>query len=218
LARAGVVLVASACSTPSTGNGALGSAGFSYDCAADSAAPDRPELDAWCASPHDASAIPEVAVGAPFELRVADSGGTTLQPAVPSLATASPGGWTLTQAGWLGFLLWSGSDVLDFTHVHGEAVASLSWQAPPPLTLDAGASTTLSVVPRGADGGVLAGELPCDFASTDPSALAVTDHGRIATLTASASGKATITASCAGQQLVASFVIAGAGDGGAGGP
>jgi hypothetical protein len=208
LVRLALVLGAGACSSSSQDNGALGGAGFALDCAADGADPDRAELDAWCANPHDASAIPDVATGAPFRFRADASGDPAPEPAVLSLATSSPTGWALTQPGWLGFIVWSGSDVLDFTHVHASPVATLTWETPPPATLDVGAQATLAVVPRDGDGGILAGELPCSFSTTIADVLGVTSGGRIATVVARAAGDATVTATCAGQPLTATFHVA----------
>ncbi|HEX3771846.1 MAG TPA: hypothetical protein VHV30_13310 [Polyangiaceae bacterium] len=208
-----VALVGGGCATDSCGggqdNGALGAAGFSFDCAGDSADPDRPTLDAWCATTQDTSTIPDVVAGAPFQLNV--STGDRPQPALASLAASSADGWAIAQPGWLGFLVFSGSDVLDFTHVHAQAVASLVWQAPPASTLVAGTPpATLAVVPQGADGGTLGGELPCTFGASDPAIIGVTSRGRIATVTANGTGDATITAACAGLELAASIHVTGA--------
>jgi hypothetical protein len=199
------------CTPTPSGNGVLGQAQFAYACDSDGAGDtDRQTLDAWCATMADGT-IPEVAVGAPIRLTVQDEDDPEPRPAVASLAPSSGTGYALAQPGWLGFLAYSGSDVVDFTHVHAQRVAAIAWQEPPPTASDVGdAPFMLSAVPHSADGTTLAGELPCTFTTSNANVLAVTNTGRIGTVTAIAVGDATITASCASQTVTTTLHVAAA--------
>jgi hypothetical protein len=209
--RALTLLVASGCVSTGVGAGgcaestALGQGTFSYACPPpDQAHPSVPSPDAACAPGNVASsgALPEVAVGAPFSLQFASSTTSAPQPAVPSLAQATPQGWSLAQPGWLGFIEWSGADVVDFTHVRAEAIASIRLE--PDLTrapLEVGVGAILAATPLDADGAVLGGAISCTFDTSEASVLSVRDlSGRVVEVTARAVGDATITASCVGAQ------------------
>jgi hypothetical protein len=127
---------------------------------------------------------------------------------------SSPDGWSVTQAGWLGFLAWSGSDVVDFTHVHAQAIASLRLE--PDLTATPVATrftADLSVTPLEGDGGVLGGAITCTFATSDPKVLAVTSlSGRVAHVVALSAGQATIAAACMGAATQITVQVSGSAD------
>jgi hypothetical protein len=206
--RVALLLVACGCLSTGGGGGcganaALGQGTFSYACPGpDPANPSTPNPDAICASTAFATlgSLPDVAVGAPFSLQFSPSSGEAPRPAIASLAVSTPDGWSLTQPGWLGFLAWSGSDVVDFTHVHAQAIASLRLE--PDLTttpVATGFVADLSVTPLGGDGGVLGGAIACSFTTSDPKVLSVKSlSGRAARVGAVAAGEATIAASCMG--------------------
>ena len=220
--RVAALLAASGCLSSGSGSGgcdpndALGQGSFSYVCPApDPADPSTPTPDALCASDALASlggSLPDVAVGAPFSLQFNGSSGQAPQPAVASLAQSAPGGWSLTQPGWLGFVVWSGSDVIDFTHVHAQAIASVRLEPPLPDTpVAVGFVADLAVTPLGADGGVLGGAIACTFSTSDPSVLSATGRlGRVVTVTALAAGDATVAASCMGAAAQISVQVSGA--------
>jgi hypothetical protein len=214
-ARFGLLLGAAACSSGATGtcnpvgaNGSLGRTSFTYTCDENGSNPSSPGLDAWCATSNDRATIPDVAVGAPFRLAVlADSSGGP-QPAVAALAQATAQGWSLAQAGWLGFIAWSGPDVIDFTHVRARAVASLAWQSLPPTRIVViSEPTVLAVVPLDDSGATLGGALGCTFSVSDASVLSVTGTGRVASIFGRGDGDATVTASCAGRELQATVHV-----------
>jgi hypothetical protein len=221
--RVALLLVASGC--VSTGNGGgcsakdgLGQGTFSYVCPdPDPANPSTPSPDAFCASTGLATlgSLPDVAVGAPFSLQFSPASGEAPRPAVASLAVSSPDGWSLAQAGWLGFLAWSGSDVVDFTHVHAQAIASLRLE--PDLTttpVTTGFVADLSVTPLGGDGGVLGGAIACTFSTSDPTVLSVKSlSGRVAGIGALAAGEATIAASCVGAATQITLHVTASADG-----
>jgi hypothetical protein len=205
--RVALLLLASGCLSARTGGGcareeALGQGTFSYACPAPDPEPSTPSADAFCASTGSAASgsIPDVAVGAPFRLQFSPSSGDAPRPAVEGLAVSSPAGWSLTQPGWLGFVAWSGSDVVDFTHVHAQAIASL--RLAPDLTstpVTPGFVADLSVAPLGADGAILGGAIGCTFVSSDRTVLSATSlSGRVARVVALAAGDATVAATCAG--------------------
>ncbi len=137
-------------------------------------------------------------------------------PSRPCLRSRRPAplGWSIASPGWLGFVVWSGSDVLDYTHVRARTVASLEWDSSPtawPLEIG-GDPATVATSPLADDRTVLGGAIACDFASSDPSVVSVTSPGgRVARLTAHAPGEATITASCMGAQIEAPVHVAGPG-------
>ena len=141
-------------------------------------------------------------MGAPFRLQFdrASTGGPV--PAVSSLAQSTPAGWSLSQPGWLGFIAWSGSDVIDFTHVRADTVAAieLAPDLTTPLTL--GSTLTVAARPVGADGIVAGGLIACVFSASDPSVVSVSSSsgGRVARIAALAAGEATLSASCMGAQ------------------
>jgi hypothetical protein len=207
--RAAALLFASGCLSTGSGSGgcdqndALGQGSFSYACPAPAPAdPSTPSPDALCASDalvSLAGSLPDVAVGAPFSLQFGASGQAP-QPAVPSLAQSAPGGWSLTQPGWLGFVVWSGSDVVDFTHVHAQAIASVRLgPALPATSVPVGFVTDLAVTPLGADGTVLGGAVSCTFSTSDPTVLSAQSRsGRVVAITALAAGDATVAAVCSG--------------------
>jgi hypothetical protein len=218
--RVTLLLVASACvdgaggsggcSSPTPLDGALGQGNFTYVCpAGDATDPSLPSADAHCAESSDPT-IPPVAVGAPFQLQVNQGSSGAPQPAVASLAQSTPQGWSITQPGWLGFVAWSGSDVLDFTHVGAEPVAALRFDSRAPTgPVPVGATLTLGVLPIAADGSVLGGVLACTFVASDPGVLAVSSTGnRFARVTARAVGAARLTASCLGAQAQIALVVA----------
>ena len=193
-------------------NGGLGQANFTYVCPT-GGGPLAPGPDAWCDSTADRSAIPDVAVGAPFRLAVDRDSTGGPQPAVPGLAQSTPQGWALAQEGWLGFVAWSGSDVIDFTHVRAEPVASLAWNdatdaAPASLAVSS-SPVLLGVSPEDANGATLGGAIACTFSVSDPSVLAVTGTGRVASVLALASGDATLTAACGGVEARTSIHVGG---------
>jgi hypothetical protein len=224
--RLALLLFASGCLSSSGGSSgcgddaALGQGTFSYACPADPADPAVPNADAFCASGADAGTppLPDIAVGAPFSLRFDQSSGAGPQPAVASLAQSTPQGWSLTQPGWLGFVEWSGGDVVDFTHVHGQAIASIRLE--PDLTatpLPIGTQTRVTATPMGADGAVLGGQIACTFTASAPEVLAAqSESGRVAELTALALGDATLTAACTGAQAQVTLHVTERGDAGAG--
>jgi hypothetical protein len=223
--RIAALLAASGCLSSGSGSGgcnpndALGQGSFSYVCPApDPADPSTPNPDALCASGALASlggSLPDVAVGAPFSLQFNGSSGQAPQPAVASLAQSAPEGWSLTQPGWLGFVVWSGSDVVDFTHVHAQAIASVRIEPPLPDTpVAVGFVADLAVTPLGADGSVLGGAVACTFSTSDPSVLSATGRsGRVVTVTALAAGEATVAASCMGAVAQTSVQVSGSPDG-----
>jgi hypothetical protein len=197
---AALTTLVAACGSASS-NGGLGQGHFAYVCP--TAVAGQPNPDAFCEATADVP-IPDVAVGAAFRLSYTSSGTGGPQPAVASLAQSVADGWVLLQPGWLGFVAWSGSDVADFTHVHGQPVASLRWQADPSaLPLAVGETTNVAIVPVGADGSTLGGQMGCTFAASDPSVASVVASGRSAVLTAVAPGTATLEASCLGATLSA---------------
>jgi hypothetical protein len=208
--RAAALLFASGCLSTGSGSGgcdqndALGQGSFSYACPAPAPAdPSTPSPDALCASDalvSLAGSLPDVAVGAPFSLQFGGASGQAPQPAVPSLAQSAPGGWSLTQPGWLGFVVWSGSDVVDFTHVHAQAIASVRLgPALPATSVPVGFVTDLAVTPLGADGTVLGGAVSCTFSTSDPTVLSAQSRsGRVVAITALAAGDATVAAVCSG--------------------
>jgi hypothetical protein len=159
--------------------------------------------------------LPDVAVGAPFSLQFSPSTGEAPRPAVPSFAVSSPDGWSVTQPGWLGFLAWSGSDVVDFTHVHAQAIASLRLE--PDLTLTPVTThfaADLSVTPLDGDGGVLGGAITCTFTTSDPKVLAVESvSGRVAHVVALTAGQATMAAACMGAATQITVQVSGSADG-----
>jgi hypothetical protein len=192
----------------SESGGELGQGTFAYECP--NAEPGGPNPDAYCDANPGAQAIPDVATGAGFRLSFSQA--ASVQPAVSSLASAGPQGWAIQDAGWLGFVAWSGQVAADYTHVHALAVGALAWQSDPAMeALAVGAPVTVAVVPRAEDGSTLGGVLACSFASSDPAVSVASGGGRSARLTATAAGTATITAACAGLSLSAS-VRAGAGE------
>jgi hypothetical protein len=193
-------------------NGGLGQASFTYVCPA-GGGPLAPGPDAWCDSTADRSAIPDVAIGAPFRLAVDQDSTGGPQPAVPSLALSTPQGWALAQEGWLGFVAWSGPDVIDFTHVRAEPVASLVWDyagdaAPGSIAVSA-TPVLLGVSPEDANGATLGGAIACTFSVSDPSVLAVSGTGRVASIIALAGGDATLTAACGGIEARTSIHVDG---------
>jgi hypothetical protein len=189
-------------------SGGIGQAHFSYVCPTPGAAAADP--DAWCATSTDSAAIPDVAIGAPFRLAVdVDSSGGP-QPAVAGLAQSTAQGWSLPQEGWLGFVAWSGADVIDFTHVRAEPVASLAWQAPVPAAIGVSASPlVLAVVPRDGNGVTLGGAIACTFTASDPTVLGVTGTGRVASVVGVAAGDAFLTAACGGLDAQTSIHVTG---------
>jgi hypothetical protein len=194
LAASGCVFTSLGACQPNT-NSALGQGTFVYVCSKTD--PTQPSDDAWCDS-ETADAIPDVAVGAPFQIQY---GGGAPQPAVAALAQSTGEGWSLVQTGWLGFIVWSGSDVLDYTHIRGRSVASLRLQ-PDVITIDVGGALgAVAAVPLADDGTTLGGAISCTFASSDVDSIAVSSQGRTARLTALAPGRdVVLTASCMGQQ------------------
>ena len=217
-----LLLVGSGCLSTGGGGGCLheeglGQGTFSYACPGpDTVNPATPSPDAFCASTALASlgSIPDVAVGAPFSLQFSPSSGEAPRPAVSSLAVSTPDGWSLTQPGWLGFLAWSGSDVVDFTHVHAQAITSLRIE--PDLTttpVTTAFAADLSVTPLGADGGVLGGAIRCTFTTSDPRVLSVKSlSGRVARVEALATGQATIAAACLGAATQITLQVSGSAD------
>jgi hypothetical protein len=224
--RLALLLFASGCLSSSGGSSgcgddaALGQGTFAYACPADPADRAVPNADAFCASAADAGTppLPDIAVGAPFSLRFDQGSGAGPQPAVASLAQSTPQGWSLTQSGWLGFVEWSGGDVVDFTHVHGQAIASIRLE--PDLTaapLPIGTRIRVAATPLGADGAVLGGQISCTFTASDPEVLAAqSESGRVAELTALEVGDATLTAACTGAQAQVTLQVTERGDAGAG--
>lgn len=218
--RVALLLVASGCVSdpggsggcsggPTPLNGALGQGNFTYVCPPGEATdPPLPSPDAHCAESSDPS-IPPVAVGAPFQLEVNQGMSAAPQPAVASLAQSTPQGWSISQAGWLGFVAWSGSDVLDFTHVAAEPVAALQFDSMAPGgPVPVGGALTLGALPIAADGSVLGGVIACTFAASDASVVSVTGSGnRFARVTALAAGTATVTASCLGAQAQMTLLV-----------
>jgi hypothetical protein len=128
---------------------------------------------------------------------------------------SSPDGWSVAQPGWLGFLAWSGSDVVDFTHVHAQAIASLRLE--PDLTATPVAirfAADLAVTPLGDNGGVLGGAITCTFTTSDPKVLAVMSlSGRVAHVVALTPGRATIAAACMGAATQITLQVSGSADG-----
>ncbi|HTB72113.1 MAG TPA: hypothetical protein VK762_02660 [Polyangiaceae bacterium] len=223
--RAAALLFAAGCLSTGSGSGgcdqndALGQGSFSYACPAPAAAdPSTPSPDALCASDALVSlggSLPDVAVGAPFSLQFGGASGQAPQPAVPSLAQSAPGGWSLTQPGWLGFVVWSGSDVVDFTHVHAQAIASVHLgPALPATSVPVGFVADLAVTPLGADGTVLGGAVSCTFSTSDPTVLSAQSRsGRVVAITALAAGDATVAASCSGASAQVSVRVSSSPDG-----
>ena len=200
-------LVATACSSTS-GNGDLGQGTFTYVCAA--VDPSAPGPDAYCDAHPDGATIPDVAVGAPFRLSF-NAPSVTLKPAVAALASTGPQGWSLGQTGWLGFVAWSGSDVVDYTHVRARAVASIAWETDPAgLDLAPGVGpVTVAAIPKADDGTTLGGALACTFTASDLAVIAVTaSGGRTAQIAAVGPGDSAFTASCAGLAITASVHVA----------
>jgi hypothetical protein len=217
--RAALLLVASACyssggsgSCDPLANGALNQGRFGFACS--SSDPSQPNPDAYCATVTGFAGVSDVAVGAPFRLQFDQENTPGPQPAVPALANAGPMGWSIASPGWLGFVIWSGSDVLDYTHVRARTVASLEWDSSPttwPLAIGGGPAT-VALSPLADDRTVLGGAIACNFASSDPSVASVTSPGgRVARLTANAPGEATLTASCMGAQIQAPLHVSGPG-------
>jgi hypothetical protein len=227
---AAALLVASGClgSSGSGGcsgshNGALGQGEFTYVCPSPSD-PSQPSPDANCGVNGSSSSatVPAVAVGASFQLAFNGASSAAPQPAVPSLAKSSPQGWAIMGPGWLGFIEWSGSDVLDFTHVAAEAIAALQFERAPPVSV--GDHVAVAVDPLDADGSVLGGRIACAFTSSNANVVSVDSTGtRVAAIVARAAGDATIAASCMGAEAqlilhVSASSDAPAEDASAGGP
>jgi hypothetical protein len=206
-----------ACSSTS-GNGDFGKRTFTYVCPAVDAVvnPTVPGPDAYCDAHPDGASIPAVAVGAPFRLSF-NATSVALQPAVAALAETGPQGWSLGQTGWLGFVAWSGSDVVDYTHVRARAVASIAWETDPAgLDLAPGASAvTVAAIPKADDGSTLGGALACTFSASDLAVVAVTvNGGRTAQIAAVGPGDSALTASCSGVSITASLHVAAPADAG----
>ncbi|HEX4445165.1 MAG TPA: hypothetical protein VH044_00455 [Polyangiaceae bacterium] len=211
----GSVAGAASCSITGGGggdNGGLGKGTFAYVCPPGVAGVPRP--DAHCEANPGGAVIPDVAIGAPFGLSY-DVPSVALRPAVSALVAPGPGGWALNQSGWVGFVAWSGSDVADYTHVRGRAIAKLVWETDPAsLSLDAGDATPVNVAAIGEadDGTTLGGAIGCTFSTSDEGVLGVTaDGGRTAQIEPLAAGEATLTATCAGVSLAAVLQV-GVGD------
>jgi hypothetical protein len=198
--RRGALLAAFASLSACGQNEGPGKGAFSYVCPApDPADPAAPSLDAAC-GPDGASlaSLPEVAVSAPFSLRYSETTTGPPRPAVASRATSTSQGWSLIQPGWLGFIAWSGSDVVDFTHVHAEAIATLRLEPDLTAPLSMGTAIDVAATPLDAAGAVLGGEIPCTFVSSNPAVLSVAGTGRVARAVAQVTGEATLSAECLG--------------------
>ncbi len=221
--RLALLLVASGCVSSSGGSGgcsqneALGQGTFSYACPpSDPADPSVPNPDGYCASTPAASlgALPEVAVGAPFSLQFDSMTAGGPKPAVVSLAQSTPQGWSLTQPGWLGFIEWSGADVVDYTHIRAEPIAAIRLE--PDLTsmaIAVGADANVAATPLDAEGAILGGALACTFTTSDPSILSARNKsGRVVDVTAHAPGDATLTASCMTAQTQVTVRVTAAAD------
>ena len=212
------LLVASGCLGSSGGggcdgphNGALDQGDFTYVCPTPSD-PSLPNPDASCGRQGGSSSttMPTVAVGAPFRLEFNGASGAAPQPAVASLAQSSPEGWALLQPGWLGFIEWSGADVLDFTHVAAAGIAAIQFEPVAPITV--GDDVTVAVDPLDASGSILGGLITCTFTSSDASVLSVSPTGnRVARIAAVMAGDATLSASCMGVESQLALHVSGSG-------
>jgi len=160
-------------------------------------------------------ALPTVAVGAPFELGYAspeDASGAVLtpQPAAGAFVRSTPQGFSAELAS-TGFVVWQGSEVLDFTNVTARPLALLGFLDPSAVPMamaqdagpvryqaTAGVPATLIVLPEASDGTTLAGSMECAFASSDPERLWIAGQGIVAHLAPLADGTVTVTATCMG--------------------
>jgi hypothetical protein len=178
--------------------------------APDSANPLAPSPDAQCgAGATGEGSLPDVAVGASFSLQFNQTATGSPRPAVASLAQSTPEGWSLTQPGWLGFVAWSGSDVVDFTHIRGQAIASLRLEPDLTTPLPVGFLSDVAATPFGADETILGGAIACTFTSSDPGVVSLRGQsGRVAHIAALAAGDATLTASCMGAQTAVTLHVA----------
>ena len=237
----------SACSTWAPGSGA----GFRYVCPTNGA--DGGALSGGDAGPFSigegsdpacvmaagvGSSLRPVAVGEPFRLEYADyaqllvdAAAPIVEPAVPRLAQVTPQGWTLPEAGYLGFIAWQGAQAVDFTHIQARTVVGLGlvadsigsivaspWQDAQVKTVAgvAGVPMKVAAFPVSDDGTALAGAVACTFVSSDSALLAVDAAGIVAEVTPLAAGNATLTATCGAFQAAATFVITGILDAGSG--
>jgi hypothetical protein len=132
------------------------------------------------------------------------------------LATSSEKGWATTQAGWLGFIAWSGSDVVDFTHVHAEPIASVRLDPAIKTPLVMGSVAHVAATPLDASGTVLGGALPCTFTQSNPAAVLLASSGRVARLVARASGQTTVSVECMGMRAQVDIQVLGEQPGGGG--
>ena len=196
LVASGLAIAAAGCGE----NEGLGRGTFSYVCpAADPADPSAPSPDAACGSSTASLAnLPEVAVAAPFSLQYSQSTTGPPRPAVASLATSTAQGWSFTQPGWLGFVAWSGSDVVDFTHVHAEPIASLRLEPAVNAPLSVGTAVHIAATPLDARGAVLGGAIACTFTASGTGVVSIQSSGRAARVVPLAAGEATLAAACAG--------------------
>jgi hypothetical protein len=128
---------------------------------------------------------------------------------VASLAVASPSGWATTQPGWLGFIAWSGSDVLDFTHVHAESIASVRLDPAVTMPLVTGSITFVAATPLDQSGAVLGGALPCTFSDSNSAPLLLGGTGRVARLLARASGETMLSVDCLGAKAQVAIQVVG---------
>jgi hypothetical protein len=209
--RRAALLVAFASLSGCGQNEGPGKGAFSYVCPAPVAAdPLAPSLDAAC-GPHGDSlaSIPEVAVSAPFSLQYSEPTTGAPRPAVASRAMSTSQGWSLIQPGWLGFIAWSGSDVVDFTHVHAETVATLRLEPDVTAPLSVGTTIHVAATPLDAAGAVLGGAIPCTFVSLNPAVVSVAGAGRVARAFAKAAGEATLSAACLGTGAQVTVQVAG---------
>jgi hypothetical protein len=162
-----------------------------------------------------AAPIPDVAVGAAFQLSYAPiSPAENLGPPTPalaSLAEAVPLGTALAASEWAGYIVRQGATVFDYTHVRARPVVSLRLSFFPasggPSALPAGSTTIIAALPLAEDGTVLAGAFACSFDSSDASVATVAASGRTASLVSLRSGQVTLTVSCLGVQTRATVAF-----------
>ena len=149
--------------------------------------------------------VPDVAIGAPFQLAYTpymDTGGLGAPaPLLAGLVDRVSGGSAFAANEWAAYAVWQGSSVFDFTHVHGRPIASLRVVAatqPDASFVATSSTTTITALPLSVDGSLLAGALDCTFSTSDATVATVTGSGVTAVLTALAAGTVTVSVTCLG--------------------
>lgn len=167
-----------ACDSEDDGSlpGDLGNNHFFYECASIDDPQCREEL----------TEFPEkLAVGARFDLHAKEDNGSSLfvEAASPVIVTPSTGEFEFAQAGFSAFLAFDDDGKLaDFAHVRAADVASLGLEdafgrSVNQVLLGRGQKTTITVVPRDAEGDMLAGTLTYRWLTDNEEVVRVDERG-----------------------------------------